>query len=292
MFDKVLFPTDFSEYATKTLEYIWSLENIGVQTVVMLNILPTIEEYPVMLARTEKVRLLLDDEAKILRDHGLKVETRVETGTAYRKILDVAEEEDASMIVIGCHGEGLQGVVVGSVADRVTRESPIPVMLVKYKIKEDSKGRRLEKVTAESFKKVLYPTDFSGCSTRTFEYVREFRKVGCEEVIIASIVDPRTQRAGDNADQAVTEAEKKLQVIKQELVERGLKATIVVRSGSPLEQLLQIAKEERVSMICLGSTGKGFFQEMIMGSVSESIVRKARCPVLVIHDEVCTLSFD
>ncbi len=258
-----------------------------------MHVTATIEEYPVMMTRHEQVRDRLEEEAALLRARGLKVKTRAETGTAYRQILRVAEAEAASMIVIGFHGAGLQGLVVGSVADRVTRESPIPVMLVKYRSVDDGEGgTRLEKVTAESFRKVFYPTDFSLCSTRTLEYVREFRKAGCEEVILASVIDTRPHRTAFNADQAQVETTKKLDVIRQELEERGLKAKVIVRQGTPLEKLLDIAREEEVSMIVLGSTGKGFFKEMLMGSVSESIVRRAVCPVLVIHDEVCTLTFD
>jgi nucleotide-binding universal stress UspA family protein len=246
-----------------------------------------------MAAQRDKVLAKLEQQATGLRSHGLKVKTRAEVGTVYKQILSVADEEKASMIVIGCHGEGFSGVVVGSVADRVTRESSIPVMLVKYRYIDDGTGvKRLEKVTAESFRKVFYPTDFSLCSTRTLEYVREFRKVGCEEVIIGSVIDTRPHRLGFDADQAQKETEKRLDVIRQELVERGLKAKVIVRQGTPLEKLLDIAKMEEVSMIVLGSTGKGFFKEMLMGSVSESMMRRAVCPVLVIHDEVCTLTFD
>lgn len=292
MFKTILFPTDFSEYSIKTMEYVWSLKDIGVKRVVLLHTIHAIEEYPVMLARQEKVKTLLEEEAKELRAHGLEVRIRVETGTAYRKILEVAEEESVSLIVIGCHGEGFHGVVVGSVADRVTRESNVPVLLVKFRVIEDKNGRRLEKITSESFNKVFYPTDFSLCSTRTLEYVRELRKAGCTEVVIGSVIDTRPHRVGFDADQAQKETEKKLEVTKKELEERGLKATVIVRQGTPLEQLLDIAETEQVSMIVLGSTGKGFFKEMLLGSVSDSIVRKAACPVMVIHDEICTLTFD
>lgn len=292
MFKTILFPTDFSEYSIKTLEYVWSLKDIGVEKVILLHAMAAVEEYPVMLTQQKKIRELLEVEAKGLREHGLEVETRIETGTPYRIILRVSHEASVSLIVIGCHGEGFQGVVVGSVADRVTRDSSVPVLLVRYRVHEDANGRRLEKFTAESFSKVMYPTDFSLCSSRTLEYVREFRKVGCKEVVLCSIFDPRPHRFGFDSDKALREIEKKLEITKKELEERGLKATVIVRQGTPLEQLLDIAKTEEVSMICLGSTGKGFFQEMLMGSVSESIVRKAKCPVLIIHDEVCTFLFD
>jgi nucleotide-binding universal stress UspA family protein len=290
MFKTVLVPTDFSDYAEKALEYVISLKDVGVEKVVLLHAMQTVEEYPVMKKHQKKVEGWLAKSADLLKEHGFEVETRVETGTAYRVILKVAEETRASMIVIGCHGEGLQGVVVGSVADRVTRESEIPVMLVKFLVTEEGDIHKLEKVTAESFHKVLYPTDFSLCSTHTLEYVREFRKVGCKEVVIVSIIDTRPHRARFDADQAQRETEKRLEVIRKELEERGLKATVIVRQGTPLEKLLDIAKEEDISMICIGSTGKGFFKEMMVGSVSDSIVRKAKCPVLVIHDEICRVA--
>lgn len=291
MFKTILFPTDFSEYSLKTLEYVWGLKTAGVERVILVNILEAVDEYPIALARKRRTLEALKEQEAILSGHGLKAESRVELGTPYREILRIAEEEEVSMIVIGCHGKGLlDEVVIGSVSDRVTRESTVPVLLVKYKVLHEEGGDRLEKMSAESFKKILYPTDGSPCAQMAKNFIRGFAQAGCEEVIIVSVVDSKAT-AEKNIPMAVKELEAKLAVAAGELRERGLKAKVIVPVGTPLEELLRIAKEERVSLIVMGSTGKGYFKQMVLGSVSESMIREAKCPVLIIHSEVCEISF-
>ncbi|MFH1736741.1 MAG: universal stress protein [Actinomycetota bacterium] len=289
MFKTILFPTDFSEYSLKTLEYVWGLKAAGVERVILVNILEAVDEYPIALARKRRTLEALKEQEEILSNHGLQTESRVELGKPYREILRIAEEEEVSMIVIGCHGKGLlDEVVIGSVSDRVTREATVPVMLVKYKVLHKEGGDRLEKTSGESFKKILYTTDGSPCAQMAKKFIRGFAQAGCKEVIIASVVDPNTVPQKD-IPKAVKELETKLSVAAGELRERGLMSKVMVPVGTPLEELLRIAKEERVSLIVMGSTGKGYFKQMVLGSVSESMIREAKCPVLIIHNEVCEI---
>lgn len=292
MFKRVLFPTDFSEYADKTLEYVLKLKSTGVETVLLVHIMEAADEYPVTMARKERFTERLEETARLVREQGLQAEVLVELGKPYREILRLADERDASLIVIGCHGKGfLDEVVIGSVSDRVTREANVPVLLVKYKVHESDAGPQLENRSAEPFGKVLYPTDCSPCAQSALQFVRELKTVGCEEVIVSSVIDPKVV-ATANIDTAVKELESKLKVSVGTLQERGLQAKAVVPVGVPLEELLRIAKEERVSLVVMGSTGKGYFQEMLLGSLSENMIRKSKCPILVIHNDVCALQVD
>lgn len=289
MFKRILFPTDFSEYAEKTLEYVLGLEAIGVEKVIQAYILEPGEEYPVTMARKKRTIALLKSREDLFKEHGLDVESRVELGTPYREILKLADAEDVSLIVIGCHGKGLlDEVVIGSVSDRVAREAKVPVLLVKYKVLQDETGQKLERRSAELFKKVMYPTDNSPCSLSAMMIVRELKKVGCEEVILTNVVDSSSTRVA-NVPAAVREMAKKLEPMQRELEERGLKVRLAVPVGRPVDELLRVAKDERVSLIVIGSTGKGYFKQMLMGSVSENMVRHAKCPVLIVRSEVCMI---
>ncbi|MFA5866773.1 MAG: universal stress protein [Actinomycetota bacterium] len=289
MFKKILFPTDFSAYADKAVEYLVGMKALGVEEVIQTYILEAGEEYPITLARKKRTLAMLKDREHLFKDHGLDIKSRVELGTPYREILKMADTENVSMIVIGCHGKGLfDEVIIGSVSDRVTREAKVPVLLVKFKILQDSNGTRLEQRSAGMFKKILYPTDSSPCSMSVMQYVRELKKVGCDEVIIANVVDPSTMRV-KNVPNAVREMEKKLSFEKNVFLEQGISAKVAVPVGRPVDELLRLAKEERVSLIVIGSTGKGYFKQMLLGSVSENMVRHAKCPVMVVHSEVCMI---
>jgi nucleotide-binding universal stress UspA family protein len=56
----------------------------------------------------------------------------------------------------------------------------------------------------------------------------------------------------------------------------------VVR-GNPVRRIEALAEQLGASCICIGSTGKGAVQRLLLGSVSQSIVRTSRIPVLTVH---------
>ena len=67
------------------------------------------------------------------------------------------------------------------------------------------------------------------------------------------------------------------------LNEDELKITHIVREGSPAKVILEVAKEENIDLIVMGSSGKSGFDRFIMGSVADKVVNSAKCAVLVVH---------
>lgn len=74
----------------------------------------------------------LDRVAEPHRKAGLQVETHLVRGVPHAEIVRRAQDEGADMIVLGTHGRtGLEHLLLGSVAERVVRTSPIPVLTVR-----------------------------------------------------------------------------------------------------------------------------------------------------------------
>ena len=57
---------------------------------------------------------------------------------------------------------------------------------------------------------------------------------------------------------------------------------VLIKTGNPASRILKVAHEEQVSIIIIGSHGKTNLAEMLIGSVSERVVRYASCPVLMV----------
>ena len=57
----------------------------------------------------------------------------------------------------------------------------------------------------------------------------------------------------------------------------------MIKEGSPAKCILEVAKEEDIDLIVMGSSGKSGFDRFIMGSVADKVVNSAKCAVLVIH---------
>ena len=153
MFTKILYPTDFSDTAGKSLQYIKALRNAGAQKIVLLNVinqrildsLETIhkvayfqdgryeEDREATLQKLEKERrkkmvpLVTELEAA-----GFEVITRIEKGHPVTEILKVEKDEAVSAIVMGSHGRNdIVEALIGTVSEKVVRRSKTPVLLVK-----------------------------------------------------------------------------------------------------------------------------------------------------------------
>ena len=65
----------------------------------------------------------------------------------------------------------------------------------------------------------------------------------------------------------------------------GLEAESLVLKGDPAERIVNFAEEQNVDMIVVGSHGIGGFERLVIGSVSEKVVRHAKVPVLVVREQ-------
>lgn len=62
-------------------------------------------------------------------------------------------------------------------------------------------------------------------------------------------------------------------------------AQLHLRVGRPEGEIVALAEELRVGLIVMGSRGRGGVRRAFMGSVSDSVVRHAHCPVMVVRQE-------
>jgi len=143
MFDRILYPTDCSDVATKAVSYIEQLKEAGAKEVTILHVLDkkylyeTAHEVFVDFAAIENSqRKIVTEECNEivarLRGKGLDVKVRIEKGIPFQEILRVANEENASLIVIGSHGKSnVQEMLIGSVSEAVIRHAVQPVLVIK-----------------------------------------------------------------------------------------------------------------------------------------------------------------
>jgi nucleotide-binding universal stress UspA family protein len=81
------------------------------------------------------------------------------------------------------------------------------------------------------------------------------------------------------------EGEEALAYLKEQCTKAGVKVSTAVVRGYPAEEIMKTAETEKVAMIVVGNVGRTGLDHMLMGSVSETVVRKAPCPVLVVRGE-------
>jgi nucleotide-binding universal stress UspA family protein len=148
------------------------------------------------------------------------------------------------------------------------------------------------------FKKILYPTDFSEVSKKALGNLRGLKNAGTEKVIVLRVINDQRAKtiyqgislAGketafflkDVYEKLLEEAAREVTPIESELTQAGLTVEVRIEQGVPHSKILEVAEEEGVSLIVLGSHGRSNLSGMLLGSVSDYVIRHAKKPVLVI----------
>ena len=141
------------------------------------------------------------------------------------------------------------------------------------------------------FKKILFPTDFSDVAARALDLVKQLKDSGAEEVVVLNVMEGKYYYLSEEyptVDLEILDKNtrkdviKKLAVVANALSEKGYKVKVITARGVPASEILRIEQEEKVSIIVLGSHGMSNLKEMLLGSVSEAVIRKSKQPVLVI----------
>ncbi|WP_407374518.1 universal stress protein [Methanobrevibacter sp.] len=139
------------------------------------------------------------------------------------------------------------------------------------------------------YKKILVPTDGSEFAKKAQKHALFLANVTGAEIIAVSVTENNFVN-GLPLDDEVYQLNQILKERSEEnleefdkLNENDLKITHVIKEGSPAKCILEVANDEDVDLIVMGSSGKSGFDRFIMGSVADKVVNSAKCAVLVIH---------
>jgi nucleotide-binding universal stress UspA family protein len=145
MFEKILYPTDFSDVSKKAMEFIKQLKGAGTKEVVVFHviderIIDRIQHHADVGINTEEFGKKMEEQAQEeiraiedeLKKSGFTVKTRIDKGVPFREILKAEQEEDVSVVVIGSHGVScIEEMFLGSCSEKVIRKSSKPVLVVR-----------------------------------------------------------------------------------------------------------------------------------------------------------------
>jgi nucleotide-binding universal stress UspA family protein len=286
MFEKVLFPTDFSEYAKRTLDCIAGFP--GARDVILFHVVKVARsprgggEIGDIFYRSGEN--FLNEEKHYLENlsQNLRVTTAVKTSSdTAGAIIETAEERDVSLIVVGARGNSrVEGILLGSVSMAVLRRSRTNVLIMRHKIMEEMKEKTYEMFCPMILFRVLCPVDFSPYSDNAIALLSRTKGVG--EVILLHVVSQGETEAeiGD----AVQKAKDQIEAIRSSLAAQGIEVRTSVRRGDPTFEITRIADEEDVSVIWMSSHGKGWFRELLLGSTAYTVAINAKRPVIIIRE--------
>ncbi len=209
-----------------------------------------------------------------------RAEATLKRGTPWREVLAAVDETRAHLVVMGTHHRrGLSRALLGSVAEKVVRMSPVPVLTV---------GAAPEATTAAlRIRSILVPTDFGAASEHALELAIDLAKQFRASLSlvhtweIPSYVYPGLPvRAADLYHPMKDIAQERLDRALAAAKSRYPGATGLLTIGSPVSETLAAIEHDKPDLVIMGTHGRRGLGRAILGSVAEKIVRASPVPVL------------
>ena len=194
-------------------------------------------------------------------------------GEVAHSILDLARQKKADLIVLGTHGRGGLGrAILGSVAENIFRNSPIPVLTIGPYCCRSEKA--LEPAN------ILAPVDFSPAAERAVHYAAALAWEHKSKLTLLHVID--TKEAGGH-DRMAAEAKKKLAAV----LERNFPVVcdLRVEFGRVVPMIMKAAEEIRADLLVMGVRPLIGMMEHFRWPNTYEAVRQALCPVLTVREE-------
>lgn len=132
--------------------------------------------------------------------------------------------------------------------------------------------------------RILVPLDGSRVAEQILPHLRRLlHRQDAEVVLVRAAVPPPIENGLLIADVLLAASRDYLAEMQDRLRDQGARVRAVVRVGSPAGVILDVAEEERVTMIALATHGETGLKRLLAGSVAEAVLRRSPVPVLVIR---------
>lgn len=288
MFEKIVVACEIMKGEKQLIKCLSELKLIGTKHCLLLQCLDKHEVYAQISSFVKQIyEGLLTSQKTQLEKNGLEVETRIISGDMKEEILNIAEEEEYSLIVAAAAEHTIAGeLLFGGVAHEVIYQSRKPILLVRIFPGPDGLPP-METYECHMMNHILFPTDFSENAGIAFDYVKELVSSGCQKVTLVHVQDQAKIKPYlvDRLDEFNEKDSKRLNELKNELKQiSNIEVDVKLIYGSPSVDLLKLIRDLKIPLVVMGNQGRGCVQDLFLGSVSHNVARHSSASVLLIPD--------
>jgi nucleotide-binding universal stress UspA family protein len=288
----ILYPTDFSEPAEYALNLAGSLAHNQGAGLLVLHVADPLADP----AHPLQGGLPLDRQRRRLETRrpqapGVAVEHRLLSGDPAELILQTARETGCPLIVMGTKGlKGLARLLLGSVAEKVVRNAPCPVVTVKYPKRETAAEAATQPQAAAPIALILHPTDFSSPCEEAFRVACALARDLSARLVVVHVAGAPPVALPHMPVPPPLPADPReiLEGMRHRLQASApdLPMDCRVEQGNAAERIVDTARETPCDLVVMGTHGRTGLGRVLMGSVAERVLRTAPCPVVTVKAPV------
>ncbi len=288
MWKRILVPLDGSNLAELALAYVEEMAIAFNSEVVLLYVNePKEDRYRHMH------QLYMEEVAEGVKERFKKrarVKTVVLGGEPAEEIINYAEKNDVSVIIMASHGRsGITAWVMGDVASKVLQATRVPVLLIR--VGKPSKRAPRERL----LERILLPLDGSEVGEAAVPYVRELAgRLGLEVILFGVVPAGQHIRTVGGLDYILypepelelfkKEAREYLERLSQRLAVKKGKVSVSLKIGDDVAgEIIKFAKRKGVSLIAISAHGHSGIEKWVFGSTASKIVQVSRIPILLVR---------
>ena len=287
MFSRILIATDLTPASQEVVNCARGLKALGTKEVILTHCINIRHDVGGIAKRIEElIKPDIMNQKRLLEEQGFATTVEIVLGLPHIEINRLAKERKCSAIIIGSIGSSTWGeVMLGGVANAILHYASMPVFVVRVKAYEKD-GQVTCEVSQSNFTEhILFPTDFSDNAEYAFTYVEKFVESGTKRVTLLHVQEKaRIEKYLEHRLDEFNEIDRnRLERLKTELEKKGATdVRIELPYGSPVKEILKQISETGVSLVIMGSQGRGFISEVLLGSVSYNISRSAPVSVFLV----------
>jgi nucleotide-binding universal stress UspA family protein len=294
-FRRILCPVDFSDASRHAIDHSIAIAAWYGAHVTALHVLqrPFVFEPPLLFAERGGLKNLpanreivvsrLNDWMTPATTAGVPWDARIDEGVPADCVLQYARFLPADLVVIGTHGRsGFEHLVLGSVAEKVLRNAPCPVLTV---------PPRASTASTLPFKRILCPVDFSAPSIEALRVALSLAEEADAELAVLNVIDwpdddtflVETFDSPEMRRRLELQTSSRIDALIPDDARVWSRPGAKVAIGKAYQEIVGAANEMPADLIVIGVHGRKALDLTIFGSTTNQVVRRAPCPVLTIR---------
>ncbi|NEO28444.1 MAG: universal stress protein [Kamptonema sp. SIO4C4] len=286
MFKSCLICTDFTDGLHRLIHFVPSLAKGGLQRIIFVHSVPLWEEGKVPRVDEEQIQIAQDKLAAATSQvpAGVDVEIKVPSGRPTEMIPQLIEDCQPEVLFTGTPTRNLmQETLFGSTTVGLTKSTTIPFMILRPQLISTYTREELELRCQHLWSYLLIPYDDGEAARYLIEQIKEYAQNKHENFpkrcMLIWVITSGGRREIP-LEYKRQEAEERLAVVKEELEACGLEVNLDIRTGNPLQEILDAALTFDISAIATAAVNRSALVNFTSPSFANEVLRHSWFPVL------------